>query len=77
MPIDRQKLLVHAPPAQTTVDAATRPRALAQPLFEFGELRVVFCQVERSTLPEADVTEFFAQFQPQLQAAHHQGKFDR
>ena len=48
----------------------------AQPLLQLRELRVVFGEVERSTLPEADVTQFLAQFQPQLQAAHHQRKFD-
>src|SRR5262249_32327780 len=45
----------------------------AQPPFEASESLVVLRKVERSTLPEADVTQFLAQLQPQLQAAHHQG----
>ena len=48
----------------------------AQPLFQLRELRIIFGQVERSTLVEADVTQFLAKLEPQLQAAHHQGKFD-
>src|SRR5689334_238384 len=48
----------------------------AQPLFEPRELRFVLRQVKRSALSEADVAKLLAQFQPQLQAAHHHGQLD-
>ena len=136
MPIDRQKLPVHAPPAQTTIDAANRAMAEdlraatlggagdrrrcaagfgsriargvqrsapapiigsqdcceflriekssvetmfacnAQPLLQLRQFHGVSREVERSTLLEADVAQLLAQLQPQLQAAHHQRKFD-
>ena len=48
----------------------------AQPLLQLRELRVVLGEIQRSALLETDVTQFLAQLQPQLQAAHHERKFD-